>query len=127
MAEGVVVGVRPWLPGSLGRWDWLTAPVRAERLAALRVGVGLVLLLSSLVVFFLPDPVAALSAWRRLLVTPGGRLAISTFAAYPSASATWFSPAAHGAMYSCAPVPPIIPTSDSTRYHSRPARSKMRS
>ena len=25
------------------------------------------------------------------------------------------------------PVPPIIPTSDSTRYHSRPARSKIRS
>ena len=36
--------VRRWLPGALGRWDWLTAPVRAERLAALRVGVGLVLL-----------------------------------------------------------------------------------
>ncbi|WP_213005103.1 class I SAM-dependent methyltransferase [Paractinoplanes toevensis] len=38
------------------------------------------LVVSSLVVFFLPDPLAALSAWRRLLV-PGGRLAISTFAA----------------------------------------------
>ena len=34
---------------------------------------------------------------------------------------------AHGAMYSCAPKPPIIPTSDSTLYHSRPQRSKMRS
>ena len=32
-----------------------------------------------------------------------------------------------GAMYSWAPSPPIIPTSDSTRYHSRPARSKIRS
>ena len=30
-------------------------------------------------------------------------------------------------MYSCAPMPPIIPTSDSTRYHSSPERSKMRS
>jgi ubiquinone/menaquinone biosynthesis C-methylase UbiE len=38
------------------------------------------LVVSSLVVFFLPDPPAALAAWRRLLVAPGGRLAISTFA-----------------------------------------------
>jgi ubiquinone/menaquinone biosynthesis C-methylase UbiE len=37
-------------------------------------------LVSSLVVFFLPDPLAALTAWRRLLVAPDGRLAISTFA-----------------------------------------------
>jgi SAM-dependent methyltransferase len=41
---------------------------------------GYDLVVSSLVVFFLPDPLAALVAWRRLLVTPGGRLAISTFA-----------------------------------------------
>ena len=34
---------------------------------------------------------------------------------------------AHGAMYSWAPSPPIIPTSDSTRYHSSPERSKIRS
>jgi ubiquinone/menaquinone biosynthesis C-methylase UbiE len=40
---------------------------------------GYDLVVSSLVVFFLPDPLAALVAWRRLLVTPGGRLAISTF------------------------------------------------
>lgn len=33
---------------------------------------------SSLVVFFLPDPVAALGRWHDLMV-PGGRLAISTF------------------------------------------------
>jgi ubiquinone/menaquinone biosynthesis C-methylase UbiE len=37
------------------------------------------LVVSSLVVFFMPDPLAALTAWRRLLVTPGGRLAISSF------------------------------------------------
>ncbi len=36
---------------------------------------------SSLVLFFLPDPVAALSAWRSLLV-PEGRLGISTFGEY---------------------------------------------
>jgi ubiquinone/menaquinone biosynthesis C-methylase UbiE len=33
---------------------------------------------SSLVLFFLPDPLAALTAWRELLVT-GGRLGVSTF------------------------------------------------
>ena len=33
---------------------------------------------SSLVIFFLPDPAAAVRAWRRLLA-PGGRLGISTF------------------------------------------------
>jgi ubiquinone/menaquinone biosynthesis C-methylase UbiE len=37
------------------------------------------LVVSSLVVFFMPDPPAALTAWRRLL-RPGGRLAIATFA-----------------------------------------------
>jgi ubiquinone/menaquinone biosynthesis C-methylase UbiE len=37
------------------------------------------LVVSSLVVFFLPDPLAALTAWRPLLRMPGGRLAISTF------------------------------------------------
>jgi ubiquinone/menaquinone biosynthesis C-methylase UbiE len=36
------------------------------------------LLASSLVLFFLPDPVAALRNWRQLLV-PGGRIGISTF------------------------------------------------
>ncbi|HST65426.1 MAG TPA: class I SAM-dependent methyltransferase [Mycobacteriales bacterium] len=36
------------------------------------------LALSSLVIFFLPDPAGALRAWRELLV-PGGRLGISTF------------------------------------------------
>lgn len=34
---------------------------------------------SSLVLFFLPDPARALGAWQRLL-RPGGRLAVSTFA-----------------------------------------------
>ena len=36
---------------------------------------------SSLVIFFLPDPAAALRAWRELLV-PRGRLGISTFGDY---------------------------------------------
>jgi ubiquinone/menaquinone biosynthesis C-methylase UbiE len=41
---------------------------------------GCHLVASSLVVFFLPDPAAALRAWRELL-TPGGRLGIATFGA----------------------------------------------
>ena len=41
---------------------------------------GFDLVVSSLVVFFLPDPLAALTAWRPLLVAPGGRLAMTTFA-----------------------------------------------
>ncbi len=47
--------------------------------------------------------------------TPSRRSATSLLAAKPSASTTSSSPAAHGAMYSWAPVPPIIPTSPSTR------------
>jgi SAM-dependent methyltransferase len=39
---------------------------------------GYDLVVSSLVVFFLPDPAGALRAWRELLA-PGGRLAMSTF------------------------------------------------
>jgi ubiquinone/menaquinone biosynthesis C-methylase UbiE len=45
---------------------------------------GYDLVVSSLVVFFLPDPLAALTAWRRLLVAPGGRLAMTTFASRDS-------------------------------------------
>jgi len=39
---------------------------------------------ASLVLFFLPDPVAALSAWGELLVD-GGRIGVSTFGAYDAA------------------------------------------
>src|SRR5947209_11063160 len=46
MAERTVVGLQPVLPWGLT--DWLAAPVRAERLAGLRVGVGLTLLLDVL-------------------------------------------------------------------------------
>jgi hypothetical protein len=46
-----VVGIRPWLPGSLGQWAWLTEPVRAERLAALRIAVALCLLLDILATY----------------------------------------------------------------------------
>jgi hypothetical protein len=43
------VGLRPWLPGPLGRRRWWTGPVRAERLAALRIGLAAVLLFDVLV------------------------------------------------------------------------------
>jgi ubiquinone/menaquinone biosynthesis C-methylase UbiE len=39
---------------------------------------------SSLVLFFLPDPLAALEAWRELL-TADGRVGVSTFGDYPQA------------------------------------------
>ncbi len=45
MSEGTVVGLNPWLPWPLSRSTWWTEPVRAERLAAFRIGVALVLLL----------------------------------------------------------------------------------
>jgi hypothetical protein len=48
MTERTVVGLQPVLPRPLDRWEWMTAPIRAERLAALRVAVGLVLLLDIL-------------------------------------------------------------------------------
>lgn len=38
---------------------------------------------ASLVLFFLPDPVAGLAAWREVLA-PGGRIGISTFAPWPA-------------------------------------------
>jgi hypothetical protein len=45
MSSGRVVGLEPWLPPPLSRSPWWTQPVAAERLAALRIGVALVLLL----------------------------------------------------------------------------------
>src|SRR5437868_1488201 len=44
MSDARVVGLRPAFPPPLQRWTWLTEPVRAERLAALRIGVAAVLL-----------------------------------------------------------------------------------
>ena len=54
MGERLVVGLNPWLPPPLSRWKWWTEPVRAERLAALRIGVGIVLLFDVLV-HYLPQ------------------------------------------------------------------------
>ena len=46
MDERTVIGVQPVLPFGLS--GWLTEPIRAERLAALRIGTGLTLLLDIL-------------------------------------------------------------------------------
>jgi uncharacterized membrane protein YphA (DoxX/SURF4 family) len=46
-----VVGVVPWLPWPLSAWRWWTEPVRAERLAALRIGLAGCLLLDILVTY----------------------------------------------------------------------------
>src|SRR5262245_33412166 len=48
-SAGPVVGLKPWLPWPLCRWRWWTEPVRAERLAALRIGLAGCLLLDILV------------------------------------------------------------------------------
>src|SRR5688572_13679123 len=39
-----LVGLEPWLPWPLSAWRWWTEPVPAERLAALRIGLALVLI-----------------------------------------------------------------------------------
>jgi hypothetical protein len=52
MNDRVVVGIRPWLPWPLSRWAWWTEPARAERLAALRIGLALVLIADILVQYF---------------------------------------------------------------------------
>jgi hypothetical protein len=44
----MVVGVKPWLPWPLKVWSWWTEPVRAERLATLRIGLAAVLLVDVL-------------------------------------------------------------------------------
>jgi hypothetical protein len=48
---GPVVGTQPWLPWPLCRWKSWTEPVRAERLAALRIGVAMIALLDVLTTF----------------------------------------------------------------------------
>lgn len=53
MSEPLVSGINPLLPWPLRRSRWWTEPVRAESLAALRIGIALVLLLDVLA-FYLP-------------------------------------------------------------------------
>lgn len=52
-----VVGVKPWLPWPLSAWAWWTRPVRAERLAMLRIGVALCLLFD-IAVNYAPETLA---------------------------------------------------------------------
>ena len=40
-----VVGIEPWLPWPLSAWSWWSEPLRAERLALLRIGLALCLLI----------------------------------------------------------------------------------
>ena len=74
--------------------NMVAAAEREARLAAVRVTVrvgdaqepdlpagSFDAITASLVLFFLPDPAAALRRWRDLLV-PGGRIAVSTFGDY---------------------------------------------
>src|SRR5437763_14184541 len=53
MTEPLVVGIKPWFPGALGRWKWLNDPVPAERAAALRIATALTVLID-LVLTLLP-------------------------------------------------------------------------
>lgn len=71
--EPTVVGISPWLPWPLSAWPWCNQPVRAERLAALRIGIALCLLADiainyapGLRDFFLKDSLGnpSVSDWR---------------------------------------------------------------
>jgi len=66
MTERTVVGLEPRLPPPLSQMPWWTEPVRAERLAAFRIGVATVLLYDILIcylpyldVFLGPDSLGA--------------------------------------------------------------------
>lgn len=68
-----VVGVVPWLPWPLSAWDWWARPVRAEKLAVLRITLALCLLTDLLLTYgphlhdyFGPDSLGApeIYAWR---------------------------------------------------------------
>ena len=52
MSERTVVGLKPWLPWPLSRSSWWTEPVRAERLAILRIGVASALLFDVLFTYW---------------------------------------------------------------------------
>jgi hypothetical protein len=50
-SERTVVGITPWLPWPLSACRWWTEPVRAERLAALRIGLAAILLFDLLTTY----------------------------------------------------------------------------
>src|SRR5438477_340566 len=51
MEKQRIAGLRPWLPWPLSRSRWWTEPVRAERLAALRIGLAAALLIDILTTY----------------------------------------------------------------------------
>jgi hypothetical protein len=55
--DRIVVGLEPWLPWPLKAWGWWRQSVRAERLAALRIGMAACLLIDLLTTYgpHLPD------------------------------------------------------------------------
>jgi hypothetical protein len=66
-APGQVIGLKPWFPWPLSRWRWLNEPVRAERLAALRIGVAVLTVLDVLLTFL---PISADIAGRDGIMNP---------------------------------------------------------
>jgi hypothetical protein len=51
MSSAHVVGLKPWLPPPLAGQSWWAEPIRAERLAALRIGLAAVLLVDILALY----------------------------------------------------------------------------
>src|ERR1700724_3679078 len=51
MTDVKVVGLEPWLPWPLKAWGWWSQPVRAERVAALRIGMAACLLIDLLTTY----------------------------------------------------------------------------
>ena len=62
-----LVGLKPWFPWPLSRWRWLNEPVRAERLAALRIGVAVLTVLDVLLTLL---PISADIAGRDSVMSP---------------------------------------------------------
>jgi len=52
--QPAIVGLSPWLPWPLSAWPSWTTPVRAERLAAMRIGLAFIFLLD-ICLLFAPD------------------------------------------------------------------------
>jgi hypothetical protein len=74
------LGCQPWQPWPLNRWNWWCQPVRAERLAALRIGLAAVMLLDVLFTyaphatdFFGRDSLGAPELSRHLFASTTGR------------------------------------------------------